>query len=193
MSFKEVSSGIDTITTSKIDQEIKFDSISCVLNFKAGKSYPFEKNEIEKLRSDLSGKYLSNVDTIDKKILLDSTKQNFTNLLLNKIIPYWYGTVWDFNGYTSKPNQGTIACGYFVSTTLRDMGLSLNRYKLAQQGPENEAKSIAINLNEVLYFKKDDITENLKHLDEGLYFVGLDYHVGYLFIDSGNAYFIHSN
>ena len=113
--------------------------------------------------------------------------------MINKIIPYWYGTVWDFNGYTYKPKQGTIACGYFVSTTLRDMGLNLNRFKLAQQGPENEAKSIAINTNEVLFFDESSILDGLKGLGEGVYFVGLSNHVGYLYINDGHSYFIHSN
>ena len=78
-----------------------------------------------------------------KKITLDSVKKSFTELLLNKIIPYWYGTTWSFNGHTSKPNQGEIACGYFVSTTLKDMGLKLNRYCLAQKSPIDEAKFLS--------------------------------------------------
>lgn len=185
---------IDTVMNSQyLGGKIEFDSISCGLNFKEGKSYNNEKNEIEILRRDLSVKYLNALDTVAKNELLNSAMEIFTNSLLNKIIPYWYETVWDFNGHTSKPNQGTIACGYFVSTTLRDMGLNLNRYKLAQQGPENEAISIAINSNELLYLKEDNISEQIKKLEVGVYFIGLDCHVGYLFINDSNSYFIHSN
>ncbi|MBJ2175844.1 hypothetical protein JBL43_16440 [Aureibaculum sp. A20] len=185
---------IDTITEHfYLAEEIKFDSIASGLNFKAGKSYHTDKSKIEKQRLDLSIKYKNTLDTIAKNELLSAASEIFKNELLNTIIPHWYETVWDFNGHTSKPNQGTIACGYFVSTTLRDMGLHLNRYKLAQQGPENEAKSIAINSNALLNFSEDTISEQIKKLEDGVYFIGLDNHVGYLYINNSNSYFIHSN
>ena len=87
-------------------------------------------------------------DTIKLKAsaLQHSHKANkiFTLFLLNNIIPHWYGTKQDFCAYTETPKQGVIACGILVSTTLKDMGLNVNRYKLAQQSPTNEAKTIAI-------------------------------------------------
>ena len=66
-----------------------------------------------------------------KEIDLDSVCRYFDNALVNDIIPFWYGTKWSFEGHTNKPNDGEIACGYFVSTTLKDVGLNINRYHLA--------------------------------------------------------------
>ena len=171
---------------------VEFDSISCGLNFMPGKNYKFEKNEIKNQRDSLCRIYLK-LSEIEQNSLLDSSGVIFTNFLLNNIIPYWYGTEWDFNGYTSTPNEGVIACGYFVSTTLRDMGLDLNRYKQAQQGPENEAKSISIETSDVLCFEKENRHDALQELEQGIYFIGLDNHVGYLYKKSSQAYFIHSN
>src|SRR5687768_5014531 len=68
----------------------------------------------------------------------DSLSSLVTDLLVDRIIPYWIGTPWSFEGHTSIPNSGKIACGYFVSTTLLDLGFNLNRYTFAQQAPENE-------------------------------------------------------
>lgn len=170
-----------------------FDSVQCGLNFKPEKDYKVEKHEINKIRNELNIRYLNTNDISIKNKILDSSKMIFTELLLNNIIPFWYGTPWDFNGYTAIPNQGTVACGYFVSTTLRDMGLNVNRYSLAQQGPENEAKSIAISKSEMLHFENENINKELYNLDKGLYFIGLDNHVGYLYINRHNTYFIHSN
>lgn len=186
---------VDTlIMCNELVKKVELDSLSCGFNFIHGKNYKIEKSEITKTRIGLSIEYLKAFDTTVQNNILDSAMLIFTKSLLNKIIPYWYGTTWDFNGYTSKPNQGTIACGYFVSTTLRDMGLNINRYKLAQQGPLNEVKSVAINLKEVLYFEEKNIYENLKSLKEGLYFMGLGFHVGYLYVNNNNdAYFLHSN
>lgn len=122
-------------------------------------------------------------------------KQIFEDYLLNEIIPYWYKTEWDFNGYTNTPGKGKIACGYFVSTTLKHMGINIDRYKLAQQNPFNEARSLALR-DSVYEFKmkaEDLKNEFIASFQEGVYFVGLDFHVGYLWFSNGELYFIHSN
>lgn len=130
---------------------------------------------------------------------IDSTQAGvlFTEGLLTSLIPHWYGTAWDFNGYTDTPKQGKIACGYFVSTTLLHAGIMLDRYKLAQQGPRDEA--IALSLHQDFRTFKgfaagamaQQINESLK---EGLYFIGLgESHVGYLLKKDGELYLIHAN
>lgn len=153
------------------------DSISLGLNFTPVGSYNAAKNEIAQLRKTKnSGKDLE-------------------DYLLNKIIPHWYGTEWDFNGYTAIPNQGVIACGYFVSTTLLHAGIKINRYHLAQQGGTNEAKSLAIvDSNYRTIWGFDSLQTTMKRdYEDGLYFVGLDNHVGYLYLKNKELYFIHSN
>lgn len=170
-----------------------FDSLACGLNFKSSNNYYNTKSGIVSLRNKLKLEYNKIKDSVYKASFIDSVSNIFTNYLLNEIIPYWYGTVWDFNGYTSIPNTGTIACGYFISTTLRDMGLNLNRYKLAQQSPEYVAKSIAVDTNKVIYSDENNIVTNIKEFKDGLFFVGLDNHVGYLYIKDNTSYFIHSN
>ena len=185
----------DSIAEMQIDNII-FDSIKCGLNLQKGVDYQNSKNKISQLKSMLNEDYSKIKDSLEKERFLDSVMTLFSAKLLNEIIPYWYGTEWDFNGYTSKPNEGKIACGYFVSTTLRDMGLKLNRYKLAQQGPENEAKTISILNKNMLVLDitdHDNISELFKEINEGLYFVGLDFHVGYFYKRGNENYFIHSN
>ena len=127
----------------------------------------------------------------------DSISLLFKESLVNMIIPFWEGTSWSFEGHTSKPQKGSIACGYFISTTLRDIGLILNRYHLAQQSPINEAKSLAIG-SEVVEFSEPTLQKNIdaidNHLKEGVHFIGFDEsHVGYILKQNGNLYLIHSN
>jgi hypothetical protein len=155
--------------------------------------YRIEKSEIQKLRNSFQNQYTQTTDSILQQQILDSAKETFTSILLNRIIPYWYGTEWDFNGYTATPNQGKIACGYFVSTTLKDAGINLNRFKLGQQNPLNEAKSIAIKIENVRKIASKDIHSEIKKLKNGLYFIGLDNHVGFLYVHNYIGYFIHSN
>lgn len=130
-------------------------------------------------------------------ITLDSVSRAFTNCLLREIIPHWYGTPWAFEGHTETPGQGQIACGYFVSTTLLHTGLNLDRYRLAQQSPVDEALMLSLG-DTVRVTRRDNATKALalwrKRLRDGLYFIGLEAtHVGYLLKRDDGLYFIHSN
>ncbi len=130
-------------------------------------------------------------------ISFDNIKTEFTNQLVDKIIPHWYGTPWSFGGHTTIPNQGKIACGYFISTTLRDMGIKLNRFTLAQKSPLDEAKMISCGsvINKVVQDTPEKAFEEIDGLTkEGLYFIGFDEgHVGYLLKREGELFLIHSN
>ena len=169
------------------------DSLKIGLTFFPKNTYIIDKSHVSSIKKQLMSRFSKALDKDEENHILDSSSYIFTEILLNHIVPHWYGTPWDFEGHTAIPNQGEIACGYFVSTTLRDMGLRLNRYKLAQQVPKNEAISIAIDSNEVTTLTSNDISNYLSKLKDGLYFVGLDNHVGYLLIRQGSPYFIHSN
>ena len=130
-------------------------------------------------------------------ISFDIIKTEFTNQLVDKIIPHWYGTPWSFGGHTTVPNQGEIACGYFISTTLRDMDIKLNRFTLAQKSPLDEAKMISCGsvINKVVQDTPEKAFEEIDSLTkEGLYFIGFDEgHVGYLLKREGELFLIHSN
>lgn len=121
----------------------------------------------------------------------------FKQALVHQIIPFWEGTPWSFEGHTSIPQSGEIACGYFVSTTLKHVGLNINRYHLAQQSPINEAKSLAIKIA-VKEFAETTTTRNIQaiqaYLKEGIHFIGFDQnHVGFILKEKGALYLIHSN
>lgn len=130
-------------------------------------------------------------------ISFDQVKEAFTDQLVNEVLPHWYGTPWSFGGHTEVPNQGKIACGYFISTTLRDMGIKLNRYTLAQKSPIDEAKMISCG-SDILSVVQETPEKAFEEIDrltqEGLYFIGFDEgHVGYLLKRGGELLLIHSN
>ena len=131
------------------------------------------------------------------RITEDSLSNLFTYLLVDKIIPHWLGTPWSFEGHTSVPRSGEIACGYFVSTTLKDMGFNLDRYKFAQQLPIHEAKTLALG-NPLLEINNNSTDERIAilrdTLKEGIYFLGFDQnHVGYIQKKNKDLFVIHSN
>ncbi|MBF6640911.1 hypothetical protein IVB69_05425 [Flavobacterium sp. J49] len=145
--------------------------------------YPKTLDSIRQIRSQLKGKSTAEIG------------KSFTNQLTDKIFPYWYGTDWNFNGTSQKPNEGSIACGYFVTTTLRDIGVDINRVKLAQCASEEMIKKL-VSEDNIYRFSNKNIQEfekTLKEKGNGIYVVGLDNHTGFLYLSDEGNFFIHSS
>jgi hypothetical protein len=118
----------------------------------------------------------------------------FTSAVTETIVPAWIGTAWDFNGITEKPQQGKIACGYFVTTVLRDAGLPIALAKLAQCASEQMITTL-IQSKYITHFRNstiEDFMQSVKSQGYGLYIVGLDNHTGFIYNDGNDIYFIHS-
>ena len=179
-------------------------SIANTMSFKEGATIRFKTDPDSIVASYASSKVAADKLRLRLKeglrsgtISFDNIKKAFTNQLVDNIIPHWYGTPWSFGGHTAVPNEGKIACGYFISTTLRDMGIKLNRYKLAQKSPIDEAKMISCGsaINKVVQNTSEKAFAEIDRLTtEGLYFIGFDEgHVGYLLKREGELFLIHSN
>ncbi len=171
------------------------DSSLTGLNFKAAGSYVNLKSIISADRQAIKELFITLSDSTEIQKFTDSIGHYLTNILLDDIFPHWYGTEWDYNGITETPGKGYVACGYFISTTLRDLGLNMNRYKFAQQTGLNGAKTLQLGEDvKKFYTNNNDIPARMvKELKPGLYQVGLSCHVGYLLIRNSEAWFIHSN
>ena len=146
--------------------------------------------------------YKTELDSINKvRINLKSSnasiaviKQTFIKKMTTKVFPYWYGTKWDYNGTTETPNKGSIACGYFVTTTLRDAGVPINRVKMAQCASEEMIKSLTSkkNIHHLSNISLLDFEKKLESIGNGLYIIGLDNHTGFILISEEGNFFIHS-
>ena len=149
-----------------------------------------------------------NYDSCKKVIVLNKQKQKplwgsisktekekiFTTAVTETIIPGWIGTTWNFNGTSEKPQQGSIACGYFVTTILRDAGLSLARIKLAQCASEQMIVTLVQSkyIHRFSNIKLKDFMQSIQDQGYGLYIVGLDNHTGFIYNDGKDIHFIHS-
>src|SRR5690606_26228730 len=113
--------------------------------------------------------------------------------IYNISIPkYWIGTKWDFNGTTRKPNEGTIACGYFVTNILADLGFKIERVKLAQAVSSKMINELCVNIKRFADFNK--LKEYIKNQPNySIFIIGLDYHTGYILKSENKIYFLHSN
>jgi hypothetical protein len=120
--------------------------------------------------------------------------QFFCQSIVNTIIPSWLGTKWDFNGTTQKPQQGAIACGYFVTTVLQHAGVKLNRVRLAQATSATLITTL-VSPQHVVKTSNQSLPNFCKMVQQagyGLYILGLDNHVGFIYNNGANIYFIHS-
>jgi len=135
-----------------------------------------------------------NIQVQKKKYTTQELKTYFTNTLIDQLIPYWYGTIWDFNGHTTTPRQGEIACGYFITTTVKDMGIDIPRISLAQKPASDIIKRLCLPTSIKTYTNLEKLQAYLNKADNNEVFIlGLDYHVGFVLKRDNQHYFIHSN
>jgi hypothetical protein len=151
--------------------------------------------KIEAERVALAQRYQQATSQVEQARIVAQARDVLVRSIYTEIFPAWYGTSWDFNGTTEVPRQGKIACGYFVSTVLRDAGWRVQRTRLAQQASEN----IILSLTGESYLKRfrriaiGDFVRTVKEWGPGIYVVGLDIHTGFIVNDGNEVYFVHSS
>ncbi len=109
---------------------------------------------------------------------------------------HWLGTTWGLGvPQTQTPGEGKINCGTFVGTILRDLGFSVPVKKLQRQPAELIIKSLTAK-QEILRFRNRPVQEFVSEVavaGDGVYIIGLDFHVGFLRVEAGAVRFIHAS
>lgn len=164
----------------------------------ARSNYRSALEKLERQRIELGQRYRSAAASDDGatgQATIAAARSLILTALIEDIFPAWYGTPWDFNGVSQTPGEGRIACGYFVTTTLRDAGFVVPRIKLAQQPSQTiinsltGRESISISAGKPIA----DIIADLRQSGSGLYIVGLDTHVGFVIHDGKHLGFVHAS
>ncbi len=157
------------------------------------KEYATLLKEISEKRNTFKKRY-DNADSAGKKSIIAEAENYIFNAITTEVFPQWYGTKWDFYGTTRIPRVGEIACGYFVTNVLTDVGFNIPRVKWAQSASEVFIKKLSP--NDIKRFSNRPISEVESYLapkGNGLYLVGLDSHVGFIVVKDGKMSFVHSN
>lgn len=152
-------------------------------------------DELAREREQLAADYLA-AEADAERVEIEDQARTLLEAQLPELMRCWLGTPWDFNGTTETPGEGKIACGYFVSTVLRDAGFEVERFRLAQQASQNIIAT---------FLERDEMhitasTSYEKFLQQviargpGVRIVGLDTHVAFLIVNPDQSInFIHSS
>lgn len=150
-------------------------------------------SEVKKQKKQLAKRYKKAKSKKARHQVLADASLLFEAALVEQVLPFWYGTPWDFYGHTDHPGQGEIACGYLVSTALKHLGVNINRYRLAQQWPIYMVQSLVSKQKTKRYYSKSEVLSAIRAGGYGVYAMGLDTHVGFVRYNQQGIQFIHSN
>ena len=149
--------------------------------------------DLERWREILASEY-AKARTTEQKAAVDHDARVILELMLPEMMRCWVGTPYDFNGTAEKPGHERIACGYFVSTVIRDAGFRVDRYKLAQQPSKTirrtflPADACTLKVGE----KYPGYVDWVESMGPGVYIIGLDTHVGFIVVRPDGMHFFHS-
>lgn len=156
--------------------------------------YATLKKEVERWRKDLAKRHAAARTPAEKDRVLEESGR-FLDTVLPEMMRCWLGTKWDFNGTSEVPGEGSVACGYFVATVMRDAGFRVDRYKLARQPSQNILRSFlpreAMSLKVGVPYEQ--YAGDLEKAAPGIRIVGLDSHVAFLVTGPDGFRFIHSS
>jgi len=157
-----------------------------------GADYDDARARLQARQVELSRRYQNAEDRVDAIL---AARREVERAVVEELLPAWLGTTWDFYGTSQVPGEGTIACGYLVSTVLEHAGFAVERVHMAQQASEYIIRSLAP--ERVIHrFRHGDTTRvvaAVRGLGNGVYLIGLDYHVGFLVVAGDEVTFCHSS
>jgi len=152
--------------------------------------YAFSRAHLEEGRQALAARLAAGDEAA-----LSEARTLLLAAMADDLIPAWYGTPWEFYGTSTTPGEGTIACGYFVSTTLLHAGFDVERVLLAQQ-PSEHIITTLVPPEHVTRWRDADperVASDVAAQGDGLYLLGLDCHAGWLVVRGGQVDMCHSS
>jgi len=121
-----------------------------------------------------------------------SAQDALFNWVDKDMFQYWDDTEWDFHGTSRIPGRGDIACGYFVTTVLKDLGFDIDRIRLAQARSGLMIEELTQDIKKTRSL--DAMLEYVESQPQGsVFIIGLDFHTGFITSAPEGIFFLHSN
>ena len=156
--------------------------------------YPVILKDIESKRAELLKSYRQAKSEEERERIVDQARGFLNEVLPGKVLPAWYGTPWSFNGNAGLPFEGRVACGSFVENVLKHAGFEIDS-RMSEQPSEYIIKNLCEE-RDIARFSRvsiDAFNREVRKMGEGVYLVGLDSHVGFLYISKEKYRFVHSH
>src|SRR5687768_14372234 len=142
---------------------------------------------IEAQRRQLSARY-QRAPARDRPALLREARAFVVAAIIDQVFPAWMGTPWGLGAQSdaSRPHQPgkVVGCSYFVTAVLQNAGLELESRRRFAQAPslwiERALLPYGGRVHRFGSLAAADLRRRIAALGDGLYVIGLDYHVGFL-------------
>lgn len=168
-------------------------------------NYRSSLDTVQSKQREYGSAYLQS-DPAGREELRSEARSCLTERLLMDIAPAWDRTPWTFNGYSSTPGQGSIACGWYVQRLMEDLGFTFSKRRsqqpyFAQNWPKTMVEGLDREGAEIIYrIGEAQETDSLfMARDAGIYIIGFAYsgmdsgaHVGFLLNTREELYVLHS-
>ena len=159
----------------------------------AKEAYTLTLKDIERQRKSFASDFQKAKEETKQQQILQAAAVYFEESIAVDVVHYWYGTSFDKEGMARNPNEGKIACSYFITTVLEDAGLRVNRVKLAQQSAQNIAQTLCNRSKMNRLTTPGEVKDYVQKNGKGLYVIGFSFHVGFLYNDGFDTYLIHAS
>ncbi len=156
-------------------------------------AYDLTLKEIEKRRQSYAKDLQRAESSSEKQQIIKNAASYLEETIAVDVVHYWYGTSFDKEGMSKNPNEGKIACSYFITTVLEDAGLKVNRIKLAQKSAKDITKTLCSNSKMKRLTTPSETKKYVRENGKGLYVIGFSFHVGFLYNDGSEIYLIHAS
>ncbi len=155
-------------------------------------TYPELIAQVKKKQTEIKAAYLK-ADSTERDSIIIVAQEYLLKTITTDFFNHWYGTEWDFNGTTRTPREGKIACGYFITTVLSDAGFKIPRVYWAQQASEYYIKQMTSDIKRYSNVSIEKVMTYFQGREDGLYVVGLDSHVGFVYKHGKKLQFVHAS
>ena len=163
--------------------------------------FPVKLASIQTTQKVLAGQWHKARTAKEKKKVIKRARNFVVKSIVEDIFPVWMGTPWhmgeDDDALMPHQEGKRVSCSMFVTAVLQNIGLRLDsRLRWAQAPALYIQRSLAPKRKDLQrYFSIEPklLAQKLGRLDDGLYVIGLNCHVGFILVENGEARFVHSN
>jgi hypothetical protein len=169
--------------------------------WKMAEKFPTVLSEIRSRQADFRMRWKQAQADEDRDRIRDQARRFVVKVITRWIFPPWMGTPWhmgeDDDAIFPHQKGKRVSCSMFVTAVLQNAGLQLdNRKRWADSRALYIQRSLAPDprdLHRFFSIPPKKLAEKLRKLEDGLYIIGLNCHVGFIVILNKKVRFVHSN